>query len=380
MKIIDRYLLRQFTKTFLICFLSLLGLFIVFHAFTNLEAFLKIAARQGGLARLMGAYYARQSFLFFDRTVGLVNLTAAMFTLTWIQRHNELVALMAAGVSRVRVVIPLVGAVVAVIAISMLNRELVIPKFRDDLSRRPSELATDVPQKLDFQYDARTDVFISGQSVVAAQQKIERPNLRLPATLDHYAKQITAKEAYYRPSTEGRPAGYLLVGIEHPKDLAEKPSLMLGKFPVLITARDAPDWLQPGQCFLVSGVSIEQLIDADAWRQFSSTAQLIEGLHNRSLDFGGSVRVTIHSRIVQPLLDLTLLFLGLPLVMTRENRNVFIAMSLCAAVTAAFMLVVVAFQYLGGIYALGLNPALAVWVPLMLFAPLAVELAVSMTR
>ena len=121
MKIIDRYLLRQFVKTFLICFLSLLGLFVVFHAFTNLVAFLKIAQKQGSLGRVMGAYYIRQSILFFDLTVGFVNLTAAMFTLTWIQRHNELVALMAAGVSRVRVVVPVVVAVVVVVVVVVVD-------------------------------------------------------------------------------------------------------------------------------------------------------------------------------------------------------------------------------------------------------------------
>ena len=43
MRIIDRYLLRQFVQTFLICFLSLTGVFVVFDAFTNMEAFMHCA-------------------------------------------------------------------------------------------------------------------------------------------------------------------------------------------------------------------------------------------------------------------------------------------------------------------------------------------------
>jgi lipopolysaccharide export system permease protein len=130
----------------------------------------------------------------------------------------------------------------------------------------------------------------------------------------------------------------------------------------------------------VSGVSFEQLTNAEAWREFSSTYQLIRGLHNRSLYLTGHTRVAIHGRIVQPLLDVILLFLGLPLVMTRENRNVFVAMALCAVVTLAFLLVVIVFQKLGGVYALGMSPALGVWLPLMIFAPLAVEMAISMNE
>ncbi len=147
---------------------------------------------------------------------------------------------------------------------------------------------------------------------------------------------------------------------------------------MIITPRDAPDWLQRDQVFLVSGVSFEQLTNADAWRDYSLTAQLIRGLHNRILDLGGSVRVAIHGRIVQPLLDLTLLFLGLPLVMTMESRNVFVAMSLCAVISVAFMAVVVLFQMLGSAYLL--SPALAVWAPLILFVPVAVEMGVSMAQ
>ena len=60
------------------------------------------------------------------------------------------------------------------------------------------------------------------------------------------------------------------------------------------------------------------------------------------------MRVTIHARIVQPLLDITLLFLGLPLIVTRESRNVFLAMGMCMAVTVAFTLVVFGLQCLGG--------------------------------
>ena len=51
MTIIDRYLLRQFLQTFLICYLSLTGLYIVFDAFTNLEDFLRC-----GRARAAGCW------------------------------------------------------------------------------------------------------------------------------------------------------------------------------------------------------------------------------------------------------------------------------------------------------------------------------------
>ncbi len=144
---------------------------------------------------------------------------------------------------------------------------------------------------------------------------------------------------------------------------------------MLITPHDA-DWLQPDQCFLASDVSFNLLTDAQAYRKYSSTAQLISGLRDPNRDFGADVRVAIHSRLLQPFLDVTLLFLGLPLVVSRESRNVFLAIGLCIAVVTVFLLVVIGLQYLGAIYLL--DPALAAWAPLMLFVPPAVWLAEAM--
>jgi lipopolysaccharide export system permease protein len=140
---------------------------------------------------------------------------------------------------------------------------------------------------------------------------------------------------------------------------------------VLFTPHDNT-WLTPDECFLMSGVEFDQLVDAASWRQYSSTWDLITGLRNRSLDFGADVRVTIHSRLVQPVLDLTLLFLGMPLLL-RGNRNVFVAIGLCLLVVIGFLLVVMGCQYLGT--SILVSPVVAVWAPLFLFVPLAAWLS-----
>src|SRR5208337_2388619 len=107
MTIIDRYLLRQFLQNFVICFLSLMGVYVIFDAFTNLEAFMALGNGSGlKLMKIIGAYYSFQSLLFFDRASALLVLMSAMFTMAWIQRHHEMTAIMAAGISRIRVVTP----------------------------------------------------------------------------------------------------------------------------------------------------------------------------------------------------------------------------------------------------------------------------------
>ncbi len=372
--IIDRYMLRQFLQTFLICFCSLTGLFIVIDGFGNLEEFIRFAPEHGGLLAVMGEYYAYQSLAFFDTTSHILTLIAAMFTVTWIQRHNELTALESAGIPKLRVVKPVIIAAVVISLLSAANRELIIPipSVRSHLSHNAQDLQGSAAKPLTPLWDNETVVWIGGfgSEMQASEQRIHKPDFHLPAGLDRYGPRLLAEDAWYRSPQADRPGGYLFRNVTQPKGLDNEPSLSLGDRPVLLTPRDH-GWLKPGECFVASNVSFDDLQAGDGW-QWSSTLEMIRGLHNRSLDFGADARLAIHARIVQPVLDVTLLFLGLPLVLSRSNRNVFLAIGLCLVLVVAFMLVVQACKTLGSRY--WLEPALAAWLPLMIFVPCAVGL------
>ena len=382
MWIIDRYMLRQFLSTFVICSVSLFGLYVVFDLFTNLEEFLRCGKEHGGVLPLIASYYGYQTAAFFDRSAGLLALVAAMFTLTWIQRHNELTALMAAGVARTRVAAPVIGAAVAIAFLGAGSREVVIPRIRDALSRRPQDLVGDVGQPMDFIHDNQTDILFRGEHTFANEQRFSKPDLRLPrpSPLDQYGQYLVAKNAYFQPAEKNHPAGYLLTGVSKPTDLQSKKTLYLDGKPVLMMPGDGGGWLKADECFVASGITFAQLARGDDWQTHSSTSELIAGLRNPSLDFGAKVRVNIHSRMVQPLMDITLLFLGLPLVLRRENRNVFMAIGVCAALVSLFMLVTVACRQLGTASWPLVSPALGAWLPLFIFVPPAVLLTESMRR
>ncbi len=133
---------------------------------------------------------------------------------------------------------------------------------------------------------------------------------------------------------------------------------------MIYTPQDTP-WLKSRQCFVASGISFEQLEGGGT--TYASLAELISGLQNPSLDYSQDVRVAIHSRLMQPLLDVTLLFLGLPLVLSRKNHNMFLAIGLSVILVVGFMGLTMFCQALGGNYYL--SPALAAWLPLMIFVP-----------
>lgn len=298
MRIIDRYLLRQYVQVFAICFCSLTGLFIVFHAFGNLDEFLDFAEKDGNLASILAVYYGYQTIYFFDLMSGTLALIAAMFTVTWIQRHNELTALLAAGVPQGRVMAPVIAACVAVSLFAAANRELIIPSIRSQLSSDPKDLAGDAGQPLQFRYDNATDVLIRGRKTYAREKRIEKPNFLMPLDLHRQAKAIVAADAIYLPPTETHPGGYLFKRVEQPRKVDELPSLSSRGRTLVITHQDAHDWVGPDECFVVSDVTFEQLTGGTQWQLFSSTRTLIAALNSRSVDFGADVRVKIHSRLV----------------------------------------------------------------------------------
>ncbi|MBL8827786.1 MAG: LptF/LptG family permease [Planctomycetaceae bacterium] len=373
MWIIDRYLLRQFVQVFFICWFSLTGLFVVFHAFGNLDEFIRYCeARDLPLLPVMGEYYAYRTVAFFDQMSAILTMIAAMFTITWIQRHNELTALMAAGLSRRRIVKPVIIAAVLISLGALASRETVIPRCRLELERDIRDLGGEAPKPLRTQYDNETGVLFRGQQTIAAEKRIHNPNFLLPSSIDPLGRSITAPDCYYRAATADRPGGYLFENITTPLELLQNSSLKLGERPVVLTPRDYPDWLKPNELFVVSGFEFSHLAGSPTWRQFSSTGELIVGIRNPAIHFPDNVRVAIHARMVQPLLDVTLLFLGLPLVLTRENRNMFMAIGLSVVLVGGFMLVQLTGQYLGSSGLL--SPALGAWLPAMVFVPLAVYL------
>jgi lipopolysaccharide export system permease protein len=370
--IVDRYMARQFIQVFAICFLSLTGLYIVIDAFSHLDHFFDYSDSHGSVLKIVSQYYAYRSLAFFDWMSGILALVAAMFTVTWIQRHNEMTALLAAGIPRLRVLRPVIAGAILVSLFAVANRELIIPKTRDQLAQDYRNIGGQREAAMQSRFDSKTDILLGGDTIIAAEQKILRVNFVLPTGLDKYGRQLSAADAHYQPKNDKHPAGYLLSGVTTPKVILEQPSVMLSDAPVIMTPPDNP-WLNRDQVFVVSGVSFELLAAGATWRNYASTRELIHELRSPSTDLGADVRVAIHYRFLQLPLDVTLLFLGLPLVVSRGNRNPFIAIGVCLAVVSAFMLVVLSCKSLGT--SGWIQPTFAAWLPLMIFAPLAVALA-----
>jgi lipopolysaccharide export system permease protein len=375
--LIDRYINRAQLHAFVVVFVSLAGLYFVFDAFTNMEEFITHAAETGSLSRILATYYGCRLIWFFDATSPVITLASGMFALSWLERHNELTALLAAGVSRWRIARPVIMFAAGVSLLAAANRELVLPQIRAAFARNAQDLDGQTLQPFDSRYDHRTDILFRGRGARAAGMQIEAPSLLMPPALGDFGPQITATEATWRPAIGGRPAGYLLSGVREPADIDQLPAMERGGTPVVLTPSSA-NWLTPGQCFVASDVTFEQMIGSENWSQYSSTLDLVAAMSNPSLGLTADIPLRVHARFTAVALDLALLLLGIPLVLGPTRRGVFAAVGATVGMTVIFFMVVL------GSHSLTqqdvLSPSLGAWMPLLVLGPLASWAAEPMWR
>lgn len=374
MTLIDRYVLQLYVKALIMSFLVLAGMYMLVDVFANLEEHVNNSADyRFKVPHLLFDYYGPRLLWIFDKTAGILAASAAIFAITWLQGTQELTAILAAGISPSRVIRPILFATLLLAGVGIANREVWLPSVRSQLARNAQDWKGDKAKNCTPQFDPRTDVLISGKRTIGKEQRIEEPFFRLTSPeLAVWGRQITAESAWYLPFEKGRPAGYLLTGVKQPANLANTASLVIQGEPVLLSPRDTA-WLKPDQCFVVSVVSFEQFSLGSGWRQNLSTKELVFGLKNRSLNSGADILVSLHGRFVKPLLDIVLVFLGLPLVIGRGSRNVFVAGAICLSLMGTFFIVSLVCQGMGNNFLL--RPTMAAWLPFMIFAPIAFVLA-----
>ncbi|MDR0336438.1 MAG: LptF/LptG family permease [Planctomycetaceae bacterium] len=370
MTILDRYLLKSFFFNLLFWFICIIGIFIVFDLFTHLDGLVQKGREQNNILRLIGTYYFFQSIPIGLMLSSILGLVSSMITIAMMIRNNELVPIQAAGISMLRVIRPLVLAVIFVAVVSTIFREMVLPHFLDELAMEAEDIARDRGIRLNAIIDNETGISILGDQIYRKELRISNPVFVVPKTIAKQLTRLKAANAFYRPAQNERPAGFLLVGFAEVPVILAGSSLMFQDKAIVMTHQDFPDWIESDSCFVVSKVPFNYLASNDTWRQFASTWELFNAARNNSLDVGNRVHALIHSRILQPFLDVILLFLGLPVILMGGDRNVFKAMGISGLVILSFLVIQKSCQYLG---ANGNMPVLGAWLPLMIFVPLAVH-------
>src|SRR6187200_2355574 len=122
-----------FVKAYAICMVSTLSLYIIVDLFTNIDDFFIQGKNGFQIALHILTYYGYRTIQYYDRLCEALSLLAAMFTVAWTQRNNELIPILSAGVSTHRFLRPIFFGAALMLAVGVFNQELVIPNVAPSL-------------------------------------------------------------------------------------------------------------------------------------------------------------------------------------------------------------------------------------------------------
>jgi lipopolysaccharide export system permease protein len=333
-----------------------MGLFIVVDLFTNLDDFTSHHKGMAESFRHIWLYYANMTPRIFDRLCEAIVLLAAMFTVALMQRNNEFLPLLSAGVSTRRVVRPVLMAACAMLAATVANQELVLPNIDAFLVENRDNLDGHKKIVVKSVRDAN-NINISGVSADKNEQTVEQFWCLIPPRAGQdYIIALQAKKAKYVARREGveHSDGWMLYDTQPPEIESVKGIL---------------DCLGEGRYFLHTDVDFDTSIRSKNWYIYMTTWQLIDEMNRPGNSQQASLAVVFHQRLTRPVLGMILVFMGLGVILRDQTRNIFISAGMCLVLCATFFGSILTCQYLGNNE--HITPALAAWLPVLGFGPLA---------
>jgi lipopolysaccharide export system permease protein len=359
LKLIDRQLIRGYFKSYAVCLVSLLSLYVVVDLFTNLDDFFNHGGRLPVVLARITAYYGYRTAQIFDRLCEAIVLLAGMFTVAWMQRHNEQVPLLSAGMSTRRIVLPVLLSACVMLSLSVLNQELVIPRIGDKLTLDRDDPGGDKEVTVRQAFEPN-GIHITGGKASRKGLRVRDFQCLIPEGLAGSLIHITAREAHYVPGDEPGRGRWELTGCV-PRELDP------GAIPDVLKVRDS------GRFVLhTRSVDFDALTRNPNWFLLASTWRLYEELQRPESTRLAAMAVLFHMRLTRPLLGMVLVLLGLSVILRDQNRNVIISSGLCLVLCGVFFAACYACRMLGD-YEI-LTPALAAWMPVLCFGPFALAM------
>jgi lipopolysaccharide export system permease protein len=361
MTLIDRLLIRSYLKAYLVCLVSLLSLYVVVDLFTHLEDF---SEHDDGLRPIVVhilTYYGVTVWGIYDKLGEAIVLMAAAFTVALMQRNNELVPLLSAGVSTRRVVRPIVLAATATLCLTLVNQEIIIPqvglRMMNDKDDPTGEKQTVVQGA-----NEPNDINIDGEIASPHEGRVVRPmSVVIPETFAGEIIHLHAKAGWYFPPGEGRQRGGWLLIETLPPELKD------WNHPEIL------EMIDPGKYFLYTDeVDFATVTRPRNWYTVASTRRLYDELSRPDTTRLAAMAVLFHMRLTRPFVGMILVLCGLSVILRDQNRNVFLSAGLCLLLCALFFAAQFTCRSLGDNEYL--SPSLAAWLPVLSFGPLSIAL------
>jgi lipopolysaccharide export system permease protein len=358
MKILDRYIAKSFLVGYLISFCVLIGLRVIIDLFVNLDEFTEHAALGvWAVVRNIVTYYGLNMTLYFRDIAGVIVVVAAAFSLGKMVRTNELVAMIASGVSAKRIVMPILLLAVFFTGLAVADQELLIPSLTDQLARDADATGAQQSYAIWFMTDANGSLICSLR-YDEASQSLYRPTFitrRWNETLGIWevTGRVSADLATYNPATG---VWDLIDGVAVSTNSTLAPKAVPSYRAADLQPKEIAIRRKSGYTSLLSSRQLAAL--AAQQTKIKDMAQLLSQKH---------------FRITDPIISLTMLMVSLPVLICRDPRTMKSAVLVSFALTAACFVVTFVCKMFATevIFAGRVMPELWAWLPVFLFLPIA---------
>ncbi|HET8657255.1 MAG TPA: LptF/LptG family permease [Longimicrobiaceae bacterium] len=345
MKLLDRYLLRQFTGTFLGLVLGLPLLFIVADVTDNLDKYIDKGIP--GRAVASSYVYALPQFIYW--ALPIAALVATVFAIGNMTRHQEITAAKAGGVSFFRLIAPLVLAagLISVVGVGVGDLIPVTNARREAALGQRSLDASDFRNSFVFQsQDGRT---LAVHRLDASQKVMVQLAVQRPAAAHRPEVSVIAYRA-----TWDRPRGWTLKN---------------GYLRLIPPGRATTDRAFRFDSLRIPSIKetprelLAQPKDAAEMR-YSEMGEFIRTVQRSGGDTR-KLRVERAQRITLPLAVLVIVLFGAPLSTSSKRGGAAYGVGISLAVTMVYLML---FKIGTAVGSSGsLDPLVAAWMPNVLF-------------
>lgn len=359
MKIIDRYILKQY----LIPFGYILGTFCLLYVILDLfDRFSDFVAVKAGALDILTYYgyflFKVNGFVpFLVMVLPIAMLLATLYTLTMFARHNELTAMCASGVSLRRLMLPLMGVGLCASLFGAVVQETMGPRATRWISDYTRQVLKPSRQHLfvvrDYLYHSGT----AHRQWLINELDQRKPNILKGVKVTQERRDRSLAQVVTADRAEWLDGAWWFYGVRR-REYNERSDPAGPQIEILDKPVEMVEYDEQPDDF------INELKDVD----FLSTSDMIRSIQNRPNVSGRwlAKRLTdINSRVAMPWSCLVLILLGLPATMGGARRSAMRSVVFGIVALFAFYVLVQLGMILGKREIL--SPWLAGWLPNLTF-------------
>lgn len=317
MKIIDRYIVREFIQPFFYCLIVFISLYIIIDLFSHLEDIVK---EHVDIIVLL-QYYAAFLPIIFVRTAPVAALLSTLYVLGNLNKYNEVTALKASGLNIWRLAMPFfyLGLILSVATLTINDR--VVPKA--------NLISTTVQENYLNKKDAGPEkkiveniaIYGTHNRLIHVGKFYEQDSLLKDITIleqdedERVTAKIQAKEAQWIKDTWVF-SGCVVYNFDRSGRIIDEPYFF--KKMIIDIAEKPKDFLR-----------------RDASAEFMSYRKLkkyIERLSGSGAKIVQKLLVDLHYKISFPFVSLVIIFLGIPFALCAQGTSKVANIGVCIVI------------------------------------------------